>query len=247
MGRDAFLARVREAARAGAKYRVTADGDHSGVGYCGAGDDPAAQLVDEVNAVGGQGTLVATWDDARAALADMLVRYAPTSALCWKHPALDRIGLGDLLAEKGIELLDYDRLHVLDEATRRKRMLAAGIGISSATAAVAETGSLALAAGPGSERVASLLPPIHVAVVGSDQIVPDLFDFFAALEPSQGELPSNLVLITGPSKTGDLELRLTTGVHGPGKWHVIVVRGTEESGDRSQETGQESEARSQKI
>ena len=224
MGREAFLTRVREAARAGAKYRVTTGEDFSGVGYCGAGDDPAARLVDEVNAVGGYGLLVATWADTRAAVAGLLARYAPASALCWRHPVLDRIGLSDLLAEKGIELLDYDRLQALDEPARRERMLAAGIGISSVTAAVAETGSLALASAPGSERVASLLPPVHVAIVGSDQIVADLFDLFAMMEPSKPQMPTNLVLITGPSKTGDLELRLTTGVHGPGKWHVIVMR-----------------------
>ena len=41
-------------------------------------------------------------------------------------------------------------------------------------------------------------------------------------------MPCNVTLITGPSKTGDIELQLTTGVHGPGKWHVIVVRETAE-------------------
>jgi L-lactate dehydrogenase complex protein LldG len=52
-----------------------------------------------------------------------------------------------------------------------------------------------------------------------------LFDAFDRLGAEGIEnLPSNLVLITGPSKTGDIELTLTTGVHGPGKWHVIVVQ-----------------------
>jgi L-lactate dehydrogenase complex protein LldG len=90
--------------------------------------------------------------------------------------------------------------------------------------AVAETGTLAMASRPGAERVASLLPPVHVAVISADQIVPDLFDLFATMQKSLPELPSSWVLITGPSKTGDLELKLTTGVHGPGHWHVIVAR-----------------------
>ena len=69
-------------------------------------------------------------------------------------------------------------------------------------------------------------------VVERRQIVPDLMDAIAFLGGGPGtkrsrepaEFPSNAVLITGPSKTGDIELQLTTGVHGPGKWHVIVIR-----------------------
>ena len=54
---------------------------------------------------------------------------------------------------------------------------------------------------------------------------PDLFDALARIrDPRSGSMPCNVTLITGPSKTGDIELQLTTGVHGPGKWHVIVVR-----------------------
>ena len=224
MGRDAFLARVREAARAGAKYRVHVEPVPEKAGYCGAGDDPPARLVAEVNAVGGQGTLVADRDAARGALAGLLERYSPASALCWRHPLLDEIGLDDLLASKSIQRLDYDVLQARDPEHRQSDMLAADIGISSATVAVAETGTLAMASGPGTERAASLLPPVHVALVSADQIVPDLFDLFALMQKQLPEMPSSWVLIAGPSKTGDLELKLTTGVHGPRHWHVIVVR-----------------------
>jgi L-lactate dehydrogenase complex protein LldG len=73
--------------------------------------------------------------------------------------------------------------------------------------------------------LASLLPPVHIAIVERAQIVPDLFDLFAILEQQiPTGLPTNVALITGPSKTGDIELTLITGVHGPGKWHVIIVR-----------------------
>jgi L-lactate dehydrogenase complex protein LldG len=111
-----------------------------------------------------------------------------------------------------------------DHEQRRGEMLTADVGITSATLAIAETGTLAMASGPGTERVASLLPPIHIAVVSAEQIVPDLFDLFTTMQSSSASMPSNWVLITGPSKTGDLELKLTTGVHGPGHWHVIVIR-----------------------
>ncbi len=71
----------------------------------------------------------------------------------------------------------------------------------------------------------SLVTPIHIAVVARHQILPDLFDLFRALmQRGLDQLPSNVALISGPSKTGDIELELTTGVHGPGKWHVVIVR-----------------------
>jgi L-lactate dehydrogenase complex protein LldG len=69
------------------------------------------------------------------------------------------------------------------------------------------------------------LPPVHIAVAECGQLLPDLFDLF---EPGDGQPPvppSCLSIITGPSKTGDIELRLVTGVHGPGELHVILAQG----------------------
>jgi L-lactate utilization protein LutC len=226
MSRETFLARVRQAAAAGRAHRVHLRDDlPERVGYCGAGADPVARLIDEVNAVGGQAHPAADLNEAREVLAGLLAQYAPQSALCWRHALLDRLGLSEVLSRRNIARLDHDSLAPLDQGEQRRQMFAAEIGISSVSLAVAETGTLVMQSGPGRERLASLLPPVHVAIVEAAQIVPDLFDAFALLDAEGLEnLPSNLVLITGPSKTGDIELTLTTGVHGPGKWHVIVVR-----------------------
>jgi L-lactate utilization protein LutC len=64
--------------------------------------------------------------------------------------------------------------------------------------------------------------PVHVAVVGEWQIVPDLFDFFESLAAGPN-LPANVNLITGPSKTADIEGVLVTGMHGPGQVHIVLV------------------------
>jgi L-lactate dehydrogenase complex protein LldG len=227
MNREAFLSRVRTAAAAGRAYRVkTRDGISAHTGYCGAGEDKVARMASEVEAVGGRSHVVADMNSARETLAALLEQYDVRKALCWQHPVLTRLGLGDLLANRGITLLNHNLLTTLSPDEQRAEMFAADIGISSATFGIAETGTLAMASGPGSERLASLLPPVHVAIIEADQILPDLFDLFAMLgEKGPDQLPSNLTLITGPSKTGDLELKLTTGVHGPGKWHVVIVRG----------------------
>lgn len=230
MSRAEFMQRVRAAAAAGRAYRVHSPGElPPRVGYQGAGNDPVARLAAEITAVGGQAHLVENLDAARAKLTVLLAALAPQSALCWHHPLLDRLDLRGALKSSGTKLLDYDALAPLPWEEARVAMIAADVGITSATYAVAETGTLAVAAAAGRERLASLLPPVHIAVIEREQIVPDLFDLFDRLAadatgPTPRGLPSNLVMITGPSKTGDIELTLTTGVHGPGVWHVIVIR-----------------------
>jgi L-lactate dehydrogenase complex protein LldG len=226
MSRETFLKRVREAAVAGRAHRVHPCGElPDDVGYIGGGDDLCARMASEVEEVGGTAHLVDDLAGAQQALRGLLKQYGVTRALCWQHPLLDRLGLDELLTSEHVEQISHATLAALDQDAQRSQMISADLGISSVTHAIAETGTLSVASQPGQERLASLLPPVHVAVITSDQILPDLLDLFTRLEESGPEsLPSNLTLITGPSKTGDIELQLTTGVHGPGKWHVIVVR-----------------------
>ncbi len=226
MKRDEFLARVRSAASAGRAYRVNADETiPEGVGYVGGGEDLPGRLATEINAVGGRAIVVENHAAARDALDALINQYKPRTAFCWQHPVLDAIGLDGFLAERAVAKSSHDALAGLSPAEQRERILAADIGITSVTYAIAETGSLVMMSQPGRERLASLLPPVHVAIVERGQILPDLFDVFTGLQGAGYEnMPSNLAFITGPSKTGDIEFTLTTGVHGPGKWHVIVVR-----------------------
>jgi len=224
MNRDEFLARVREAAQLGNAYRVHAEPHAPGAGYVGGGDDPCATFVREANAVGGKAVVAASLDDARQTVIDWLGELQPRTAICWQHELLDRLELTHLLDYARIIWHDADRLEPLAEEARRATMLSAQIGFTSCDFAVAESGTLAICSRFGQERMASLLPPVHVAIVAESQLVPDLFDLYDRLGAGQS-LPSNLALITGPSKTGDIELQLTTGVHGPGDWRVIVVRG----------------------
>ena len=89
---------------------------------------------------------------------------------------------------------------------------------------MAGTGSLLYASSSGQMRSTSLLPPVHVAVVDRRCILTDLMNLPTEIygRRASGELPRNVALVTGPSKTGDIELRLTTGVHGPGELVVLV-------------------------
>lgn len=224
-----FLERVRQAVAAGRAYRLHAGPPDPSIAYLGVEGDLCQRLAAEVDAVGGQALLVDDLPAAADALRRLLRTAQSRTALCWRHPLLEALGLADLLAAEGIVAVDAGTLRDLTPDERRARMLACDVGITSCDAAIAETGTLVMGARPGQERVASLLPPWHIAVVQRRQIVPDLLDALAlwsaaGAEGAAPELPSNLTLITGPSKTGDMELQLTTGVHGPAHWRVIVVR-----------------------
>ena len=133
-----------------------------------------------------------------------------------------------MLAAAGVERIDHDRLYQLSTAEQRQVLLACDVGITSCDCAIAETGTLMMCSRPGQERLASLIAPMHIAIVERPQIVPDLIDAFDMLhELGLDELRATSRSSPGPSKTGDIELQLTTGVHGPGKWRVIVVDGKE--------------------
>lgn len=99
----------------------------------------------------------------------------------------------------------------------------ADVGLSGAEAALAETGTVVVSSGRGKSRMATLLPPVHLALVPLSCLTPDIFTWAAE---RTGEMPANKVFISGPSKTADIEFTLTLGVHGPGRM-VVVLYGTE--------------------
>ncbi len=99
----------------------------------------------------------------------------------------------------------------------------ADIGISGAIAGFAETGTVVIAAGPTHSRLAVLLPPVHIVLLPVTSITTDVFTWI----PNRPRpLPSNVVWITGPSKTADIEQTLATGVHGPGRLIVLLLEET---------------------
>ncbi|MCA9270106.1 MAG: lactate utilization protein [Planctomycetales bacterium] len=224
MSRDAFLARVRQAAAAGRAYRVHLEPESAYAAKSApVPDDVCAQMAAAVEEVGGLAARAADLGEAAEIITGLLDKYSPKSALCWRHELLNSLRLTEILERRGIAVQTHEQLAALDEPRRRAAIMAADIGLTSADAAIADTGSLVMCSGPGHERVASLTPPVHIAIVERAQIAPNLTEAFARLFGQSHDLPSNATIITGPSKTGDIELTLTTGVHGPGQWHVVII------------------------
>jgi L-lactate dehydrogenase complex protein LldG len=103
----------------------------------------------------------------------------------------------------------------------------AKIGITQMDWAIANTGTLAQDSAPVEQRVASSLPSIHIALVATDKLLSDLSSFFNKMSPVESRY---IAMITGPSRTADIERVLTIGVHGPERLIIVFV---DELGERN--------------
>jgi L-lactate dehydrogenase complex protein LldG len=126
------------------------------------------------------------------------------------------------LAECGITALPGVRSGITDRDELRALCATVDAGITSADYALADTGTLVMLASPQEARLISLLPPAHIAVVPQKRILTGLDELFSVLPDPAGQT-SSMVLITGPSRTADIEQILVRGVHGPGQITVVIV------------------------
>jgi L-lactate dehydrogenase complex protein LldF len=106
----------------------------------------------------------------------------------------------------------------------REALLAADAGVTVARLALADTGTLVLCSSAGDHRLDSVVPPLHIALLRARGILPDLRAVFDRLSGERCfDTHSAITLVRGPSRTADIELTLTMGVHGPEKVRVIVA------------------------
>ncbi|WP_221798208.1 LutC/YkgG family protein [Oceanobacter mangrovi] len=112
-----------------------------------------------------------------------------------------------------------------DTAMRSTLFQQAEAGLSYASAALAETGSLALVTGPQEPRTLSLVPPLSIVVVRESTLLSGVAELFEhSFDKQQGQLlPTNLVLVSGPSKTADIQQTLAYGAHGPKSLLILWV------------------------
>ena len=189
----------------------------------------ADRLLSELEASASQ----AGWRVARAASPAEAAGYIRSVAMDLEarsvvrsaHGVLDRLGLDELLSPAGIRLDLVAADAGLDESERRGRTIAADLGVTGADYAIAETGTCVLLARKGVSRTVSLLPPVHVAVVERGQVLPSLDELFTLRRQDflAGDIRSYMNLITGPSRSADIEYTLVTGVHGPGEVHMVLL------------------------
>ena len=129
-------------------------------------------------------------------------------------PLLDRLNLIGALSAGGLDAQRWDGI-TLDA------LYDFDCGVTDVYAAIAETGSLVMRASTGHGRALSLVPALHVAILEPKVFMPDLVDLFEKL--TKDGVGTGITIITGPSKTSDIEMNLVVGVHGPCKVKVFVL------------------------
>jgi L-lactate utilization protein LutC len=219
--RESFLQRVREAVAQGNRAGAGAELPERGtVGYQGAGPDPIQRFCSELTAAGGVAHVVPNAATAANRVLELVTTRNARRILLGRGPFLDSLNLAAQLRIAGLEVIPADAA----SSAVKDDFYNADLGISAVEYLIGETGSVVVASRPGDPRSVSLLPPVHIAVASHRQLLPDMFDLFAEFEKAGlSALPSGIAVITGPSKTGDIELKLVTGVHGPGEVHVVLM------------------------
>ena len=232
--REAFMARVRQALQTGKEpHHAEAASAHNGeaVSLVREGEDLAARLQRELEGVGGHVARVRHAAEAAQYVTRLAEEKGAEVVVRWQSDLLDTLEIDDALQGVGTEVHTASPPSEAEAADRRQELrdllARADLGLSGVDAVIAETGTLMLQAQPGQMRGVSLLPPVHVAVARTDQVVATFADALRIVRQSGEDMQQNLTscisFVTGPSRTGDIELKLTVGVHGPGEMHLILL------------------------
>lgn len=225
--RDAILATIRQslaAARLPAPPSVS--GLPSAVGSPPSAVSLADQFAAELKLLTGT-TLTARAADVPDLLLELVTARGADAVLAWSDEHLAVPNALDTLRAAGVRIESGE----LPRDTGRAEALRASetirVGVTGVEAALADTGTLVVMAGPGKPRLAYMSVRTHIALIRAEQLVPSLAAWLAARPGLAAELRarSTLTLITGPSRTADIEMTLTVGVHGPAEVIAVLVSG----------------------
>ncbi len=189
-------------------------------------DDLAEQFATELRKLECDSYLCSNEAAALELIASILTSHSARQVIAWDMDQIGLAGLSELLAQHEIQ---NENITVggIQRAAQLQELEPATVCITGADVAIAESATIVLHSGAGRPRLASLLAPIYIAVLRRSQLVRGLGEALVALRsryPNDffGDA-STLTLITGPSRTADIELTLTLGVHGPREVHAIII------------------------
>jgi L-lactate dehydrogenase complex protein LldG len=166
-------------------------------------------FLDELKKLSGVGQRL-TPNDVAQALKALVFENNIYKATLWDTPHLQQLQITEHLDALGVELISPN--------AEKHEMALCDIGITEADYLLPETGTIVLHSSAEMPRAVSLLPRIHLAVVRPAMLRPDMHQVFA-----EGKDNNYLIFITGPSRTADIELTTTLGVHGPKNLYVWIL------------------------
>lgn len=172
-------------------------------------DSEAKRFLDEVRKLSGVGQRLSP-ADVSSALKVLLSEQTIRKATVWKTPRLQELGIAEILSSLGVQLVSPN--------AEKHEMAECDLGVTEADFLLPETGTLVLNSSFEKSRAVSLLPRIHLAIVHPNMLRADMHQVFAESADQH-----YLVFITGPSRTADIELTVTLGVHGPRHLFIWMV------------------------
>lgn len=177
----------------------------------------------ELAALGASMTLARDLDEVSDALRSLLANLAPKTIITWDRSEFDGWNIPWLWESHGA-IPWVAAPGGTDAGPLGETALTADVGVTTVDYAIANAGTLLLSTTARRPRTVSLLPTTHISLVHEAQIVPRLGIAFDSLNPFLlAAPPSSLHLISGPSRSADIENDLSIGVHGPAALHVIVL------------------------
>lgn len=172
-------------------------------------DSEIERFFKEIKKLSGVGQRL-TPNEIGSNLKSLLSEQNIRKATVWETPYLNQIGIADLLKAFNIDLVPPN--------AEKHKMAECDLGVTEADYLLPETGTIVLSSSPEKPRAVSLLPRVHLAIVHSDMLRADMHQVFA-----EAKNKNYLVFITGPSRTADIELTTTLGVHGPRDLYVWMM------------------------
>ena len=175
----------------------------------GTAETESTRFLEEVSKLSGVGRKLSP-ADVDAALHVLVQEQNIQRATAWETPYLRQLGVTEILNSLGVELVPPN--------ADKHDMALCDLGVTEADYLLPETGTLVLKSSAQRPRAVSLLPRVHLAIVRPTMLRPDLHQVFA-----EAKTDHYLLFITGPSRTADIELTVTLGVHGPKNLYVWLV------------------------
>ncbi len=178
------------------------------------------RFKEEVEKIGGRAWIAKDMEDAKSKVISVLRRENTKKVILWESRLLKDMDLFHILETEQIQSILPSQIYKGDRKALFNELSEADTGITECLYGISENGSVVLESRKGMERITSLIPPHHIAILPSSRIVESINEVFK----DKRCVDSCMTFISGPSKTADIELTLILGIHGPKSLDIIIAK-----------------------